>query len=111
MCNDTGLLDSADFYSDHARLGLDEFMLDGSLAEFSAVNDVQKIGARVLLVNGVNEGSDHEESIRIFKLISDCTHVVFEGSTHFAHFEERAKYGTRERFPRIQRHNGFTRCL
>lgn len=67
-------------------------MLDGSLAEFSAVNDVQKIGARVLLVNGVNEGSDHEESIRIFKLISDCTHVVFEGSTHFAHFEERAKF-------------------
>ena len=63
--------------------------MTGSMAAFTAVDDVEKIRARTLVVTGVDEGSDHEASIRVFKQIPDCTHVVFEQSTHFAHFEER----------------------
>ncbi|CAH0003390.1 unnamed protein product [Clonostachys byssicola] len=74
------------------RLGPDEFEMTGSLANFTAVNDIQKITAKTLVVTGVNEGSDHEESIRIFKQIDGCMHVKFEGSTHFPHFEQRRKF-------------------
>lgn len=74
------------------RLGPDEFEMTGSLANFTAVNDIQKITAKTLVVTGVNEGSDHEESIRIFKQINDCRHVQFEGSTHFPHLEQRREF-------------------
>lgn len=63
-----------------------------SLAAFTAIDDVHNITAKTLVLNGVDEGCDHEESIRIFKQIPDCTHVRFENSTHFAHFEERSAF-------------------
>ncbi|KAJ6088078.1 hypothetical protein N7499_004260 [Penicillium canescens] len=75
-----------------SALGPDEFNLTGTLASFTAVNEVQKIKAKTLVVNGVNEGCDHEESIRIFKQINDCVHVRFDRSAHFAHFEERLNF-------------------
>lgn len=74
------------------RLGPDEFEMTGSLANFTAVDDIQKITAKTLVVTGVGEGSDHEESIKVFKQIEGCTHVQFQGSIHFPHFEQRREF-------------------
>ncbi|KUL82545.1 hypothetical protein ZTR_09168 [Talaromyces verruculosus] len=82
----------ADRTASWSALGPDEFDMTGSLAAFTAVDDVQNITAKTLVVTGVNEGCDHEESIRIFKQIPDSTHVRFENSTHFAHFEEQSEF-------------------
>lgn len=74
----------------YCRLGPDEFIWKGFMNSWSIIGEAHNIKCRTLVINGTNEGVDHEESVRIWRSeLPDHEYFKFTASTHFSHFEER----------------------
>ncbi|KAG0651859.1 L-amino acid amidase [Hyphodiscus hymeniophilus] len=73
-------------------MGLSEFKVAGSTANWSAAEAVDKITVPTLVINGKDEGAS-DESIRPFvEGIKGAKWVKFEKSAHMPVYEERERY-------------------
>jgi pimeloyl-ACP methyl ester carboxylesterase len=74
------------------RLGKSEFLVTGSLRDWSAVDVVGEIEAETLVINGVEEGAS-DESVRSFvERIQNVRWEKMRGASHVPFYENPEKY-------------------
>ena len=74
------------------RLGKSEFIVRGSLRDWSAVDVVGEIEAETLVINGVEEGAS-DEAVRPFvERIQNVRWEKMRGASHVPFYEDPEKY-------------------
>ncbi|KAH9478777.1 L-amino acid amidase [Psilocybe cubensis] len=72
--------------------GPSEFKIQGSLKNYSVVDQIHKINVPTLLTNGRYDEVTEELVAPFFDILPKVKWVVFADSSHLAHFEERERY-------------------
>jgi L-proline amide hydrolase len=73
-------------------LGASEFVVTGSMKNWSVIDVIHKITATTLVVNGLFEGADDAAVTPFFERLSKVKWVKFYNSTHSPQFEERERF-------------------
>ena len=74
------------------RYGPSELMPTGSLKEWTAIEDIHKIEASTLLINGRYDEVQDAAVAPFFEKLNKVKWITLEKSSHMGHFEERERY-------------------
>ncbi|KAJ3509814.1 hypothetical protein NMY22_g16167 [Coprinellus aureogranulatus] len=69
-----------------------QFRVTGSLEEWSVIDQLWKIKAPTLVINGKEDGAQDIAVLPFVRKIPEVMWVKFMNSSHMAHFEEREKF-------------------
>ncbi len=74
------------------RYGPSELMATGNLKDWTAIDQVHKIKASTLVINGQHDEVQDLAVMPFFERISKVKWITSEKSSHMGHFEERKRY-------------------
>lgn len=76
----------------HVRFGVSEFMINGTLKNWSIVDRLHTITCPTLILNGVDDEAQEDCVAPFFREIPKVKWIQFAKSSHMPFFEERERY-------------------